>query len=280
MNTLQTNSGAGGLGSSIFKVVVIILVFVVIYYTYVALFKTSEKKAITFFSGPKKAATDSGFKVDSSSMPPVVEGGEYTVSFWMYINDWNHRNNQGKHVLSIGSPLNISGTSPYETLVVYLGPHKNTLHIRVQSSDVSVITPVSNSLTVQNVVPLFGDVGTVQRLPLPFEPTGVDIPMIDMQRWVNVTIVLNGRTCDVYLDGKLARSTIMKGFYRVAPGYVMEAFSQGGYGGYMSNLQAFDHAINPEEAYRIYSGGPHGPMSFLQWMKSIFSPTEMETPSY
>jgi hypothetical protein len=37
---------------------------------------------------------------------------------------------------------------------------------------------------------------------------GCDIE-IDLQRWTQVTVVINGRTCDVYMDGKLARSCVL-----------------------------------------------------------------------
>ena len=38
-----------------------------------------------------------------------------------------------------------------------------------------------------------------------------DVPNIAIQRWVQVGVVLQNRTLDVYINGKLARSGILQG---------------------------------------------------------------------
>ena len=36
-----------------------------------------------------------------------------------------------------------------------------------------------------------------------------DLTDIDLQRWINITVSVNGRIVDVYYDGKLARSCVL-----------------------------------------------------------------------
>jgi hypothetical protein len=251
-----------------------IVSIVAIYYIYQALFATTTMTPKTIFGPSKKATTE--LVTPATSISPLVEGGEYTVSFWMYVNDWNYRKGQAKHVLSIGSPL--GGTTGFETLAVYLSPHANTLHIRTQNEDLPTsVTSATPHLTPANMTALFSASQTPSAAWT--QVGGSDIAELDMQRWVNVTIALNGRTVDVYLDGKLARSTVTAGFYRVpATSYQLHAFYAGGYGGYMSGLTTFDYALNPEEVHRHYSAGPHGRQSIIDWLRSIFSPSE-ETPA-
>jgi hypothetical protein len=275
-NNMGMGTGAGastaGTAAALFKIVFVVLFIVALYYVYKYIFTVPVTKSVTVFGPAKKASADE-MTVASNAIPPLVEGGEYTVSFWMYINDWSHRNSMPKHVISIGSPL--SSTTGFETLLVYLGPTTNSLHIRTQAEDVAT-TNTTAPLTVTNVANIFG------QLPATSTQTkGCDLETVEMQRWVNVTIAMNGRTTDVYLDGKLARSCVSSGFYRVpATGYQLNAFSYGGFGGFMSNLQLFDSALNPEEVHKIYSTGPHGSQSFLDWLRSIFSPTEIAAGEY
>jgi hypothetical protein len=100
-----------------------------------------------------------------------------------------------------------------------------------------------------------------------------DLPDIDMQRWVNVTIAVNGRTVDVYMDGKLARSCVLPSFYKVdAGGYSAYLLSYGGFGGEISNVKIYDGALNPEQVYKNYMAGPEPITSFINWFKTVFSP--------
>ena len=42
-----------------------------------------------------------------------------------------------------------------------------------------------------------------------------DVKSIDLQKWVCICVVLSGRRLDVYMDGKLNRSSVLKGMYKV-----------------------------------------------------------------
>ncbi len=265
---------SSNIGGSIFKIIFVVLGLVAIYYLYKYLFQET-KKQVVIVAKPVKGQESK--TVAATTIPSLVEGGEYTLSFWIYVQDMNHNNGIQKHILTLGSPLNAS--TGFETLAVYLGATQPSLHIRTQNKDVATgaAAATADNLTTSAVAALFANATRF----LPTELKGADIPMIDMQRWVNVTVVLSGRTTDVYLDGKLIRSTVNEGVFRVpSTGYQLELGHSDGFGGYISRVQAFDYALNPEEAYRIYTGGPHGPLSAIDWLRSIFSPSEIESQPY
>jgi hypothetical protein len=274
MNTINAPrvSTAATVGPSFFKIVFIILGLVGLYYLYRYLFQETVKKSQMLIASSKKGDAASLPAFTATSMPALVEGGEYSVSFWIYINNMALHNGRCKHVLSIGSGM-VSSTdsTKFETMAVYIGPREPSLHIRTNNSD----TPSDMKSSV--LLTKFSDsTNQVSEAVM-----GADVPQIDMQRWVNVTIVMNGRTTDVYIDGKLMRSTINTGIFRVpSGGYQMTVGHNGGFGGYISRLQVFEYALNPEEAYRTYTAGPHGQMSPIDWLRSIFSPSEIEPPSY
>jgi hypothetical protein len=89
-----------------------------------------------------------------------------------------------------------------------------------------------------------------------------DLPEFDLQRWVNVTVVVNGRVCDVYLDGKLSRSCMMNNIIQFpkttssAGGMQVDTCQFGGFGGALSRVQLFSYAITPDRAWSMYQAGP------------------------
>jgi hypothetical protein len=259
------------IAGAVFKIIFVILALVAVYYLYKYLSHDTKKQAILV---DKPVSAKDLKTIAATRLPSLVEGGEYTVSFWVYVQDMNHNNGIQKHVLTLGSPLNAS--AGFETLAVYLGATQPSLHIRTQNKDVitGAAASAADNLTTSAVSALF----TNNTRFMPTETKGADIPMIDMQRWVNVTVVLSGRTTDVYMDGKLIRSTVNEGVFRVpSTGYQLELGYKDGFGGKVSRVQAYDYAVNPEEAYRIYMSGPHGPLSAIDWLRSIFAPSEMES---
>ncbi len=261
---------------TVFKLVFIVGAVIALYYLYQYLFVRAADKAVTIFQPVKNVNQVQPLVKTSDTFPPLLEGGEYSVSFWMYVQNWGARAGYNKHILSIGAPNN-----GFYTLVVYLGANTNTLHVRLQASDVASGSGPSAipALTNANVANMFAQpvVGT----PPTSAGFACDIPNIELQRWILVNIVLNGNAVDVYIDGKLARSVVAPSFYRVpSGGYQLTAHASDGFGGYMSNLQLSSVAMNPEETNRMYQAGPVGISSFTEWLKSFFDPSAMENMLY
>ncbi len=270
------DADTGATIGNLFKVVFIVVAVVALYYLYNYLFVRSTNSTVTLFREVKNVNQVQPLVKTSDQFPPLLEGGEYTASFWLYIQNWGSRAGYNKHVLSIGSVAN-----GFYTLVVFLGANSNTLHIRVQASDSSTARGPSAipALSNANVAALFANpmIGDGSNLP----GVSADIPNIEMQKWTLVSIALNGNSIDVYMDGKLAKSVVTPSFFRVPQGgYQLTAFASNGFGGYMSNLQLAASAINPEEANRLYQAGPVGVASFFEWLRSFFDPTAMENMIY
>ena len=104
-------------------------------------------------------------------------------------------------------------------------------------------------------------------------PPICDLPEIDLQRWTMITVVLSGRTIDVYLDGKLSRSCMSGSFYKVDPTGVKAVLTErGGFDGYTGPTSVANYAMNPDEIYRAYLAGPDGggSMDFFGWFISLF----------
>lgn len=230
---------------------------------------------------------------DIPNPPQIYEGGDYTVSLWLYVNSYNINRNRRKHILQLGG-------SNFTTLLVALGAFKNNLIVRTHSREADaaytaaaqdnsgnkagLTTPNSadatrtdGSLSTADVTAFFKPMAMDDSL-LDSSPI-CDLPEIDLQRWTNVTIVLSGRVIDVYLDGKLARSCVSKSYFKVDPtGVKLKMLErpgsdgEPGFDGHLSNVSASNFALSPSDIYRIYANGPFGKATdVLSWAGGLFS---------
>ena len=81
------------------------------------------------------------------------------------------------------------------------------------------------------------------------------ITNVPIQKWVNMTISIYGRSLDVYLDGKLVRTCVMPGVAKIdstAPVYVTP---EGGFSGYTAKFQYYPNELDPQTVWNIYQKG-------------------------
>jgi len=257
-----------------------------LYYLYQYLFGPKSTNAYTLISGTQSANIDPSkpITITSDKLPIIYEGGEFTISTWIYVTNWSYRTGFNKSIVSVGGPN-------FDTIRVYLGGNKPKLSVRLQTKDMSgAMNAVPSGATAINVnlgatksqVPVesldkgtqnatFGilqtDSGLLDGSPL------CDLPEIDLQRWVNITVSVNGRTVDVYMDGKLARSCVLPSFFKVdAGGYSANLLAYGGFGGQIATTTMYDSALNPEVVYKNYMAGPQPITNIGQWFSSFFAP--------
>ena len=257
-STLNSFPAARSIGG----IVIVILGAIALYYLYKYVYTNAGLASQSIIT----TAISGGTKTNPAlySMPPIYEGGEYSISFWVYITGFKDQAGLNKHILEVRGV-------DYSTLVVGLGAHKNKLLVRVNTAGT---TPLSGktSLTPTEVSDLFKKTQVPSGL-LEQDMELCDLPEVDLQRWVCFTVVLNGRTCDLYMDGKLARSCVLPGPYKVDPkGYQMKLLDFDGFEGFLSDVTCYQYALNPDQAYRVYMSGPSDTASsgFLGWLKSIF----------
>lgn len=250
---------SGGWTQSIGAIAALVIGAVALYYVYNFFFQNQGIDSKLLISNAVNAKEYSAKTRPNFEIPAVYEGGEYSVTFWAYITAYKDAIGVPKHILELEGTTN-------STLVVGLGPNRNKLMVRVRSGATG-----TDALTKASVASMFN---TVQ--PVDESTPMCDLPEIDMQKWVCIGIVLNGRTVDVYMDGKLARSCVLPSFYRVdANGVTMKVLSGGGFDGFLSNLVVYNQALNPDQIYRIYMNGPADVQAsgFLGWLKGIFDIT-------
>ena len=290
MNSVrQSMSGPAG---TFVKVVMIVLAFYILYVIYQFLYSedvTNDKVAIQGVTLARPAGTTDSymeFKPDDKEKPimKIANGQDFCIEYWMYISDTTWRASSNKFILSLGLPITGNGATSSSTmsagnqaLLVYLTGYNYGLAVRTNAVTPSTTVPAS-PLAGATVTPLF--TSTAQVASPTSELTPCDIASIDLQKWVHVGIVSSGKTLDVYIDGKLARSCILPSGINVMPNYKLNFAAFGGFGGYVSNVTTHDYALNPEQMWRIYMAGPGPSYSFWQYLQTLFDPKAIGTLTY
>jgi hypothetical protein len=287
MENANTGNNAAPSRFGLITVVYLFVGLVAIFYLYRYLYTSADNKTITLLPG-QQAADLTPDKMPI--IPTPFEGGEYSFNTWIYVNSFNKNRNTRKHIFELKGQY-------FSTLLVGLGAFNNTLVVRTHTMDPSSSSTAGSgsgsgqrgnvgaspnavppnaggnagSLSVSEVNTLFTPLAMDDSLLT--TPTICDLPEVDMQRWTMITVVLSGRTIDVYIDGKLSRSCMGASYFKVDPTGVKPVITaRGGFDGYTSSVSVGNYAMNPDEIYRTYLTGPTGmaSMDVFGWIASLF----------
>ena len=298
------NSGSGSSsGFGLVNVLFVILGLFAIYYLYRFLYSNANTTATTLLSVQQSAAMP---PPKTPTGPTPFEGGEYSVNTWIYISSFNKNRNTRKHIFEIKgdlfSTLLIALGAFKNTLLVRTHtddpivstdgfqsggsipggsipggsipgggsrPGGGSQHDTIRTTNPPGTEQIGN-LSSSSVDAIFEPIAMQDDILT--TPATCDLPEIDLQRWTMITVVLSGRTIDVYMDGKLSRSCTTSSYYKVDPtGVTMNIVDRGGFDGYIGNTMTAAYSMNPDEIYRTYLSGPNGSsMDILHWIQSLF----------
>lgn len=197
------------------------------------------------------------------TLPPLYQGGQFSISTWVYVSSVTPNHN---------APILVLGGTTYDTLRVYIGPGGQLcVRVSISGSHLAVTDKEFTKLvTTSNPIPC-------------------DVPSIDLQRWVNIVVALNGSLCDVYMDGKLVRSCTLANYFdvdsnpslQITPGSTTESATShyrtvAGFAGVISTTNIYGIALSPDIVYSNYMAGPNPITSFYQYLASFFQPDPIQ----
>ena len=270
------NSSSQSILTRLIPVFIVFAGLIGLYFLYQYLFGPKQNNAYPLITSIQSARTpaDKPLIFSTGQLAPLYEGGEFTISTWIYITDWHHRANRYKAILRIGGKTDQSSSAAtnFDTIRMYLGAVTPTLHVRLDSKNRDVSsTDKGDSLDTSTYTMTYDNVQTGSGL---LDSTRTcDIREIPMQRWVNIAVAVNGKTVDVYIDGKLSRSCVLPNPFKVdSSGYTGVALEKEGFGGQIANMIMYDTALNPEVIYKNYMAGPEPITSIGGLLGSFFAP--------
>ncbi len=219
---------------NIFNIILGVIAFLIIYYIFKFM---TVKSTLTNTNDAKDKIEISKDKLEKDENSPA---SNFTYSIWFYVDHWNYRYGQPKIVFG---RIN-SDKEPQPS--VTLGATRNDLTISLAcypGEDNSASKSVVHNCKLQN---------------------------IPIQKWNHLLFSVYGKSMDVYLDGKLARTCVLPGTAKVTESSNIYVTPAGGFSGQTAKMQYFDSATNPQQAYNIYRAG-FGQFSLLDKFKIMIS---------
>lgn len=256
-------------GKLVMIVVVIILLIVALYYSYKFLYGAGQggdefviyqSSSDGLKANPPASSTSNVF-TGAAVVPYIYPGGEYSISTWIYVRNWDATGNKPFLILSNGP----QATSEFMTLVMYLGKATNKLGIRMSYGTETGTGPGRKQELNWNLLNNNGALFKAEGQYADSDNGSMDIDSIDIQRWVNITTVISGTTVDVYLDGKLTRSAVLPQAFTVDGGETptITLGHPKGFNGIIGKTRASNLAYSPDKVYNIYQEGPFSSFNLL-----------------
>jgi hypothetical protein len=147
------------------------------------------------------------------------DGIEFSYATWFVISDMGYKNGEWKHMFHKGN----SSSYPNRAPGVWIHPTNNAIRIYMN--------------TMKEMLEY------------------VDIDNIPIRKWIHMVIIVKNRSLNVYINGFLKIRKELSSLPRQNYGNVwINLF--GGFDGYLSELQYFDHAVEPEEINNMVLKGP------------------------
>jgi hypothetical protein len=183
------------------------------------------KKTLTITQDPVIPGSTTIIRSDNEG-----DGIEFSWSVWIFINSLEYKNGQYRHIFHKGNKdmsakyNNYDGmNSPNNAPGLYIDPKTNKLIVMMNTFDM-----INEE---------------------------IDIPDIPINKWINVILRCRNTFLDVYINGTIARSVDLKGIPKQNYGDVFVALN-GGFDGYISNLQYYNYGLGTSEVYKIANKGP------------------------
>ncbi len=251
---------AGANRPMIINVVYVVAFLVALYYLYKFLIEGSDLE-VTLLNYEADGNSVNQWRLPGKDVR-VKQGGEYTISFWMYITSWEHRAGLAKSVLQI------LDTNMQDKILLNTVLYPNEAKMMVRVNTIGGAREGTDYTVASNFNNLMSGNGSMEMAI----PSGVmpkcDIQDIDLQRWINITISVNGRIVDVYYDGKLTRSCVLPDLPQASDSgsQFVQIGNKGGFGGKISGIQFFAYPLTPDRIYSIYQAGPMGQRGFVGYL--------------
>lgn len=289
-NARNTSGGQSDIVRTVMTIVLFIVAVTALYYLYNFLYgpensQTSVNILNDTIAITKKTTYSGNDAVALTDITGILDGGQYSTSFWVYISDTKTAATTGTgklvHLMEITKDPFAASNKGKTLLFVGLNPKNGALIVRQSDSQASsslINNDLPASLTGTNykLSDLIDNYGTTTTYS---DNDKCDIIKgIEYQRWILITTVSNGRTLDVYIDGKLARSCVYKSNFALGAddGKAKAVFGKNfspdlKVKGFFSSGKFYNYSLTPDAVWALYQAGPGSGYSISSFFSNLFS---------
>ncbi len=291
----------------ILLIVGIVLVFVVVIIYIMFTLKSSKLVGKKLTSKPIKLnEVAEPIEISGGELPKPVVGREYSYSFWVYLDNYEQTYSKDgagkiipidKLVFYRGESGNVASANP----IVFMDGLSNKMYIAIKTQN----TSLSSVLNVANKVDYNGNLYYIRFMNYFLNSSlklrdganalhdainkylVLTVDYVPLQRWVNVTFVIDNKVTSVFMDGEIYSVKSTEEFKALREPeldvrgkpidvnvivdktdgnmYIGKSSVGNKYAapGYLGKLQYFNYAVSMKEVRDIYNDGPLDDASLL-----------------
>lgn len=243
----------------VYKIILIIFLVILLIYILSNVFFSSNIVYDKMCEANEQASENSETNIITDF--PDNNTSNFMLSVWFYIDDFENGIGNEKNILFMSSSSNAStvedflnsssvgisqkecktydSDSSYKNLSISLGDYTNNLYIDIETVGDSESTYSDNSSCFTRYL----------------------IKNVSVQKWNCLTLSIDTKILDVYMDGKLRNSFILPNIYKSSSetdkkiylGYI--GSNAMGFEGIITRVRYEANSINPQTAYEIYKEG-------------------------
>lgn len=187
-------------------------------------------------------------------------GLEFTWNVWFYVDKLNADSGSYQRIFSKGNQdPNTTGVYPS----LQNGVNKKIVNsspglFLTQQENSGVLATSTAPTTNNNNVNLYFVLNTFKNSQSNTEyAESVTIHNIPIKKWVCVTMRVEHKTVDIYVNGVLTQRKTFSNLPRQNYYDTVIGDSEGGFTGFISSLRYYNHALNYEEIQNVYGKGPN-----------------------
>jgi hypothetical protein len=230
------------------KIIFGAVILVILYIFYTTVFSDKSKSSLV----KMHSALDNEDTIQHTSL--YGSGStDYTYSFWIYINDYNQ--NYGEKKMILERKYSQADQGVYYFPQIYLGENQNDIHFKISKPGATVNSPTKKEDCSEKNMD-FDD----QTNKCVIRHHEIVVQNIPLQKWNHVIMTKAGSTIDIYIDGKLVKTSIMDGTaHKPDPDAAITLTGKiettTGFAGYLSKVLYQAGSVNTREAYQMYKDG-------------------------
>jgi hypothetical protein len=207
-------------------IIIILIIVAVIVYKHFKSYNTIESRiSNTYIRNIYDAKVESSYAVSK-----LMGGNEYNYNVWIYISNYKYRNGEDKCILYKGKPNSAL----------------DNVEQNIQSSPGVWLLRSNNTLRIK-----MGLETNINEL----DSSECDIENFPLQTWVNLNVSLIDNVVDVYINGQLLKSCLLSGSPVINTDDILVC-PNGGFAGFIANLQVSSRAYNAHKTNEVYRKGP------------------------
>ena len=224
------------------KIIFGAVILIILYIFYTTVFSDKSKSSLVKMHSALNKDTIQHSRLYGSGST------DYTYSFWIYINDYNK--NYGEKKMILERTYQQTGQDVYFPQI-YLGENQNDIHFKISKPGATVNSPTKDEHCSEKNMDF-----DAQNSKCVIRHHEIVVQNIPLQKWNHVIMTKAGSTIDIYIDGKLVKTSIMDGTaHKPDPETDITLTEKPGFAGYLSKVLYKAGAVNTREAYQMYKEG-------------------------